>query len=96
METPNAYNYGGTIVKAYRLTDKANKERTNNMRQVWKDWQNENQGIELIRDCTKQNTWEVVLYSMYGKRLEHHFYYSKESATSSFYRIAKREGIKKA
>lgn len=65
------------------------------MRQVWKDWQNETQGIELIRDCTTENTWEVVLYSMYGKRLEQHFYYSKESATSAFYRIAKREGIKK-
>ena len=65
------------------------------MRQVWKDWQNEKEGIELVKDC-KSNAWEVVLYSMYGHTLSRKNYYSKESATSAFYRLAKKEGIKKA
>ena len=49
------------------------------MREVYNDRQNEYLGVELIKDC-KSNTWEVILYSMYGKRLEKHTYFSKSSA----------------
>ena len=62
------------------------------MRQVWNDKQNQNYGVELVKDCTS-NTGEVVLYSMYGKTLEVKKYNSKESAKSGFYRMCKKNNI---
>ena len=64
------------------------------MRQVWNDRQNDKLGIELVKDCSS-NKWEVILYSMYGKTLEKKTYFSKSSAQSAFYRMAKNNGIEK-